>query len=147
MHLHASLSCAGWQQAQLQGRKYLQASVQALLSVLGSQTDPDQHCNVLPIVQGHHQMRLGSRVFRAARRCAGWREGDRRERCLHGEGHGRGACFGAGVHGGGRGSTGVQAPELLEDLFRRGTELLIRHLPSVFDGRAQQQATPQVSLL
>ena len=41
----------------------------------------------------------------------------------------------------------VQAPELLEDLFRRGTELLIRHLPSVFDGRAQQQATPQVSLL
>ena len=41
----------------------------------------------------------------------------------------------------------VQAPELLEDLFRRGTELLIRHLPSVFDGCAQQQATPQVSKL
>ena len=41
----------------------------------------------------------------------------------------------------------VQAPELLEDLFRRGTALLIRHLPSVFDGRAQQQATPQVRSL
>ena len=38
----------------------------------------------------------------------------------------------------------MQAPELLEDLFRRGTELLIRHLPLVFDGRSQQQATPQV---
>ena len=41
----------------------------------------------------------------------------------------------------------VQAPDLLDDLFRRGTALLIRHLPSVFDGRAQQQATPQVSQL
>ena len=39
----------------------------------------------------------------------------------------------------------MQAPELLEDLFRRGTNLLIRHLPSVIDGRAQQQATPQVA--
>ncbi len=39
----------------------------------------------------------------------------------------------------------VQAPELLDNLFRRGIELLIRHLPSVFDGSAQQQATPQVS--
>ncbi|CAK0784141.1 hypothetical protein CVIRNUC_007344 [Coccomyxa viridis] len=37
----------------------------------------------------------------------------------------------------------VQAPELLDNLFRRGIELLIRHLPSVFDGSAQQQATPQ----
>jgi len=38
----------------------------------------------------------------------------------------------------------IQAPELLDDLFRRGTELLIRHLPLVWDGRAQQQASPQV---
>ena len=38
----------------------------------------------------------------------------------------------------------IQAPELLSDLFRRGTELLIRHLPLVWDGRAQQQASPQV---
>ena len=41
----------------------------------------------------------------------------------------------------------VQAPELLEDLFRLGAKLLIRHLPAVFDGRAQQQAIPQVSQL
>lgn len=41
----------------------------------------------------------------------------------------------------------VQAPELLEDLFRRGAKLLIRHLPLVFDGRAQQQATRQVQNL
>ena len=41
----------------------------------------------------------------------------------------------------------VQAPELLDDLFRRGTELLIRNLPLVWDGHAQQQASPQVSFL
>ena len=41
----------------------------------------------------------------------------------------------------------IQAPELLESLFRRGMELLIRQLPLVWDGRARQQALPQVSLL
>lgn len=40
----------------------------------------------------------------------------------------------------------IQAPELMEDLFRRGTELLIRHLPMIWDSRAQQQAVPQVCL-
>ena len=40
----------------------------------------------------------------------------------------------------------IQAPELLDDLFRRGTELLIRNLSLVWDGRARQQALPQVSL-
>ncbi|CAL5230019.1 g13462 [Coccomyxa viridis] len=37
----------------------------------------------------------------------------------------------------------IQAPELLDDLFRRGTELLIRNLPLVWDGRARHQALPQ----
>lgn len=41
----------------------------------------------------------------------------------------------------------IQAPELLGSLFTCGTELLIRHLPLVWDGRARQQALPQVSLL
>ena len=38
----------------------------------------------------------------------------------------------------------IQAPQLLDDLFRRGTELLIRHLPLVWEGRAREQAQPQV---
>lgn len=38
----------------------------------------------------------------------------------------------------------IQAPQLLDDLFRRGTELLIRHLSLVWEGRAREQAQPQV---
>lgn len=37
----------------------------------------------------------------------------------------------------------VQAPELLTDLFRRGTELLLSRLPDVWSGRAARLATPQ----
>lgn len=38
----------------------------------------------------------------------------------------------------------VQAPELLADLFARGTHLLISHLPEVWSGEAAQIAVPQV---
>lgn len=38
----------------------------------------------------------------------------------------------------------VQAPQLLADLFRRGTELLLTRLPDVWSGRAAELATPQV---
>lgn len=38
----------------------------------------------------------------------------------------------------------MQAPQLLDELFRRGTELLIRHLPLVWEGRAREKAQPQV---
>ncbi|KAK9908428.1 hypothetical protein WJX75_007688 [Coccomyxa subellipsoidea] len=37
----------------------------------------------------------------------------------------------------------IQAPELLADLFRRGTELLLTRLPDVWSGAAVQQAIPQ----
>ncbi|GAQ88770.1 methionyl-tRNA formyltransferase [Klebsormidium nitens] len=37
----------------------------------------------------------------------------------------------------------IKAPELLEYLFRRGTDLLLRNLPSVFDGTAAERATEQ----
>ncbi|CAI5997044.1 unnamed protein product [Closterium sp. NIES-64] len=37
----------------------------------------------------------------------------------------------------------VQAPELLNDLFHRGTHLLLQHLPAVLDGSAAATATPQ----
>lgn len=37
----------------------------------------------------------------------------------------------------------IKAPELLELLFGRGSELLIRELPSIFDGSARVKAQPQ----
>ncbi|CAI7875943.1 unnamed protein product [Closterium sp. NIES-53] len=37
----------------------------------------------------------------------------------------------------------IQAPQLLNDLFRRGTHLLLQHLPAVLDGSAAASATPQ----
>lgn len=37
-----------------------------------------------------------------------------------------------------------QAPELLDRLFKLGTQLLLQRLPDVFAGRGQQLATPQV---
>uniref|UniRef100_A0A161WHE6 Formyl transferase C-terminal domain-containing protein n=1 Tax=Daucus carota subsp. sativus TaxID=79200 RepID=A0A161WHE6_DAUCS len=37
----------------------------------------------------------------------------------------------------------IKAPELLELLFNRGSELLIRELPSIFDGSAMVNAKPQ----
>ncbi len=39
----------------------------------------------------------------------------------------------------------IQAPELLADLFKRGSDLLLSRLPDVWSGVAAQQATPQVS--
>ena len=41
----------------------------------------------------------------------------------------------------------VQAPQLLADLFTRGTELLLSRLPDVWSSRAAQLATPQVVLV
>lgn len=40
----------------------------------------------------------------------------------------------------------VQAPQLLADLFRRGTDLLLTRLPDVWSGHAAQLATPQVDV-
>ncbi|CAI5536047.1 unnamed protein product, partial [Closterium sp. Naga37s-1] len=37
----------------------------------------------------------------------------------------------------------IQAPALLNDLFHRGTHLLLQHLPTVLDGSAAATATPQ----
>ncbi|EIE21613.1 Methionyl-tRNA formyltransferase [Coccomyxa subellipsoidea C-169] len=37
----------------------------------------------------------------------------------------------------------IQAPELLADLFKRGSDLLLSRLPDVWSGIAAQQATPQ----
>ena len=34
----------------------------------------------------------------------------------------------------------VQAPELLEELFARGTQLLLQHLPDVWSGRVSLRA-------
>ncbi len=39
-----------------------------------------------------------------------------------------------------------QAPELLDRLFKLGTQLLLQRLPDVFAGRGQLLATPQVGL-
>lgn len=40
----------------------------------------------------------------------------------------------------------IQAPELLADLFSRGTALLLSQLPEVWRGRAAQLAIPQVTI-
>lgn len=40
----------------------------------------------------------------------------------------------------------IQAPELLQELFQQGTELLLINLPHVWTGQAGQQAQPQVLL-
>lgn len=37
----------------------------------------------------------------------------------------------------------IKAPELLTDLFKRGTNLLLRELPAILDGSAKLKATPQ----
>lgn len=37
----------------------------------------------------------------------------------------------------------IKAPNLLEMLFSRGSELLIHELPSIFDGSARAKAQPQ----
>ncbi|KAG0622513.1 hypothetical protein M758_3G102600 [Ceratodon purpureus] len=37
----------------------------------------------------------------------------------------------------------IKAPELLTDLFKRGTKLLLRELPGILDGSAKLKATPQ----
>ena len=41
----------------------------------------------------------------------------------------------------------IQAPELLQELFARGTQLLLDHLPFVWDGRAAEQAQAQVPFI
>ncbi|KAK2433607.1 methionyl-tRNA formyltransferase [Trifolium repens] len=37
----------------------------------------------------------------------------------------------------------IKAPDLLDLLFHKGSKLLIRELPSIFDGSAREKAQPQ----